>query len=152
VSTTRALYFEDFKPGDRFESSPLTITETLIVEYARFYDPQVFHTDPEAAKATLYGGLIASGLQTIGLCFKLFFQTGVLSACSLGSPGLDEIRWKAPVRPGDTVRVVAEVAETRPSSSKPDRGIVKIRYTMLNQRDEAVTTLIGNQLCRRRPG
>ena len=151
MSAARAFYFEDFKPGDRFESATLPITETLIVEYARFYDPQVFHVDPEAAKATLYGGLIASGLQTIGLTFKLFFETGVLSACSLGSPGLDEIRWKAPVRPGDTLRVAAEVLEVRPSSSKPDRGIVKILYTTLNQRGEPVMTLIGNQLCRRRP-
>jgi len=145
-------YFEDFKAGDRFESASLTISERLILEYARFYDPQVFHTDPEAAKATVYGGLIASGLQTIGIAFKLFFETGVLSACSLGSPGLDEIRWKAPVRPGDTLRVVAEILEARPSSSKPDRGLVRILYTMLNQRGETVTTLIGNQLCRRRPG
>jgi len=152
VTGTPARYFEDFKAGDRFESAPLTITEALIVEFARFYDPQVFHTDPEAAKATLYGGLIASGLQTLGISFKLFFETGVLSACSLGSPGLDEIRWKAPVRPGDTLRVVAEVLQTRPSTSKPDRGIVRILYTMLNQRGEPVTTLIGNQLCRRRPG
>ena len=147
----RALYFEDFKPGDRFDSATLTITEALIIEFARFYDPQPFHTDPEAAKATVYGGLIASGLQTIGIGFKLFFETGVLSACSLGSPGLDEIRWKAPVRPGDTLRVVVEVLETRPSSSKPDRGIVRILFTTLNQRGEAVTTFIGNQLCRRRP-
>jgi len=152
VSSSPARYFEDFKAGDRFESASLTISERLILEYARFYDPQVFHTDPEAAKATVYGGLIASGLQTIGIAFKLFFETGVLSACSLGSPGLDEIRWKAPVRPGDTLRVVAEILEARPSSSKPDRGLVRILYTMLNQRGETVTTLIGNQLCRRRPG
>ena len=147
----RALYFEDFKPGDRFESASLTITDTQIIEYARFYDPQPFHTDPEAARATVYGGLIASGMQTIGIGFKLFLETGVLAACSLGSPGLDEVRWKAPIRPGDTPRVVAEVLETRPAASKPDRGIVRIRYTTLNQRGEAVTSLIGNQLCRRRP-
>lgn len=152
MSSSPVRYFEDFKAGDRFESASLTISERLILEYARFYDPQVFHTDPEAAKATVYGGLIASGLQTIGIAFKLFFETGVLSACSLGSPGLDEIRWKAPVRPGDTLRVVAEILEARPSSSKPDRGLVRILYTMLNQRGETVTTLIGNQLCRRRPG
>jgi acyl dehydratase len=147
----RAMYFDDFKVGDRFESASMTITEELILEYARFYDPQPFHTDPEAARASIYGGLIASGLQTIGLTFKLFFETGVLSACSLGSPGLDEIRWKAPVRPGDTLRVAAEVLQTRPSTSKPDRGIVRIQYTALNQRGETVATLIGNQLCRRLP-
>ena len=148
---TRALYFEDFKAGDRFESAALTITEAMIVEYARFYDPQPFHTDPEAAKATVYGGLIASGMQTIGITFKLFMETGALAACSLGSPGLDEIRWKAPVRPGDALRVVAEVLESRPSSSRPDRGIVRILFSALNQRGETVATFIGNQLCRRRP-
>ena len=151
MTTAPALYFEDFQPGDRFESATLTITERLIVDYARLYDPQPFHTDPEAAKTSIYGGLIASGGQTIALSFKLFLETGVLSACSLGSPGLDEVRWKAPIRPGDTLRVVAEVLETRPSASKPDRGIVRILYTTLNQRGEAVTSLIGNQLCRRRP-
>jgi acyl dehydratase len=147
----RALYFEDFKLGDRFESAALTLTEARMLEYACFYDPQPFHTDPQAARATVYGGLIASGMQTIAIGFKLFFETGVLATCSLGSPGLDEIRWKAPVRPGDTLRVVAEVLETRPSSSKPDRGIVRILFTTLNQRGETVTTFIGNQLCRRRP-
>ena len=145
------LYFEDFKPGDRFESAPLAVSESLIVEFARYYDTQVFHVDPDAAKATVYGGLIASGLQTIALTFKLFWETGAIAACSLGSPGLDEVRWKAPVRPGDTLRVVAEILQTRPSTSKPDRGIVRILYTTLNQRDETVLTLIGNQLCRRRP-
>jgi acyl dehydratase len=152
VESLEARYFDDFKPGDRFESAPLVITEALIIEFARFYDPQVFHTDPVAARDTVYGGLIASGLQTIALTFKLFIETGTLAACSLGSPGLDEIRWKLPVRPGDTLRVVTEVLETRPSASKPDRGIVRVRYTTLNQRDETVTTFIGNQLLSRRPG
>jgi acyl dehydratase len=151
VTRASPLYFEDFKPGDRFESASLTISEAMIVDYARFYDPQVFHTDAQAAKHTVYGGLIASGLQTIGLTFKLFLETGVLTACRLGSPGLDEIRWKAPVRPRDTLRVVAEVLEIRPSTSKPDRGIVRILYTTLNQHGETVATLIGNQICRRRP-
>jgi acyl dehydratase len=151
VITSRDVYFDDFKPGDRFQSAALLVTESLILAFARAYDPQVFHTDPEAAKATVYGGLIASGLQTIAITFKLFLESGVLAASSLGSPGLDEIRWKAPVRPGDTVHVVAEVLETRPSTSKSDRGIVRIHYTTLNQRGEVVMTMIGNQLCRCRP-
>jgi acyl dehydratase len=149
----RDRYFEDFKPGDRFESAPLMVSEALILEFGRYYDPQVFHTDPEAARDTIYGGLIASGLQTIALTFKLFLETGCLGGSSLGSPGLDEIRWKAPVRPGDTLHVVAEVLEARASTSKPDRGIVRIRYTTVNQRVETVMTLIGNQLlCRRSSG
>ncbi len=144
-------YLDDFKPGERFQTAPLLVSEALIVEFGRFYDPQPFHVDPQAAKETIYGGLIASGLQTIAITFKLFLESGTLAASSLGSPGLDEIRWKAPVRPGDTVHVVAEVLETRPSTSKPDRGVVRMLYTMLNQRGEAVMTMIGNQLLRRRP-
>jgi acyl dehydratase len=145
------LYFDDFQPGDRFESASFTVPEALIIEFARVYDTQVFHVDPEAAKRTVYGGLIASGLQTIAITFKLFVETGTLAACSLGSPGLDEVRWKRPVRPGDTLRVAVEVLETRPSASKPDRGIVRLLYTTVNQDGEAVLTMIGNQLCRRRP-
>ena len=144
-------YFDDFKPGERFQTAPLLVSETLIVEFGRFYDPQPFHIDPQAAKETIYGGLIASGLQTIALAFKLFLESGTLAASSLGSPGLDEIRWMSPVRPGDTIRVVAEVLESRPSTSKPDRGILRILYTTLNQRGETVMTMIGNQLLRRRP-
>ena len=151
MSGDRARYFEDFAPGDRFESRPLTVSEALIVEFGRVYDPQVFHTDAEAAKTTIYGGLIASGLQTIALTFKLFLETGTIAASSLGSPGLDEVRWKAPVRPGDTLRVVADVLETRPSASKADRGIVRVRYTTMNQHGDAVMTMIGHQLVRRRP-
>jgi acyl dehydratase len=151
MSDGSGRYFDDFKPGERFETVPLLVSEALIVEFGRFYDPQTFHVDAQAAKETIYGGLIASGLQTIALAFKLFLESGTLAASSLGSPGLDEIRWKAPVRPGDTIHVVAEVLETRPSTSKPDRGIVRILYTTLNQRGETVMTLIGNQLLRRHP-
>src|SRR5262249_26578022 len=151
MSNNRDLYFDDFKPGDKFQSAPLLISEALIVEFGRFYDPQVFHLDPEAAKETIYGGLIASGLQTIALTFKLFFETGALDASSLGSPGLVEIRWNLPVRPGDSWHVVGEVLESRLSTSKPDRGIVRVLYTTLNKRNEVVMTLIGNQLLRRRP-
>jgi len=150
MTDDRVRYFDDFKPGDRLESAPLTVSEALIVEFGRFYDPQLFHTDPQAASETIYGGLIASGLQTIALTFKLFLETGTLAGSSLGSPGLDEIRWKVPVRPSDTLHVVAEVLEARASSSKPDRGIVRIHYTTVNQRGEAVLTFVGNQLVRRR--
>ena len=150
MTDDRVRYFDDFKPGDRFESAPLTVSEALIVEFGRFYDPQLFHTDPQAASETIYGGLIASGLQTVALTFKLFLETSTLAGSSLGSPGLDEIRWKVPVRPGDKLHVVAEVLEVRASSSKPDRGIVRIHYTTMNQRGEAVLTFVGNQLVRRR--
>jgi acyl dehydratase len=146
-----ALYFEDFTVGRRFESPSLAITEAEILEWARRYDPQPFHLDAETAARTPYGGLIASGLHTLTLTFKLFLDTGALAAASLGSPGLDEIRWLLPVRPGDTLRVVVEVAAARPSSSKPDRGIATLRYEMRNQHGQTVLTMTGHQLLRRRP-
>jgi len=148
-------FFEDFAPGTRFESAAITVTEVEIVEFARRYDPQFFHTDPAAARESAYGGLIASGFHTAALTFGLFLETGAFGTpdrtCSLGAHGLDELRWLLPVRPGDTLRVVAEVAEARPSGSKPDRGVVRLKYTTLNQRDEAVMTMFGIQILKRRP-
>ena len=127
------------------------MTEAEIVEFARRYDPQPFHLDAETAARTPYGGLIASGLHTLTLTFKLFLDTGALAVSCLGSPGLDEIRWLLPVRPGDTLRVVVEVAAARPSSSKPDRGIATLRYQAFNQHGQTVLTMTGHQLLRRRP-
>ena len=144
------LYLEDFTLGRRFETPEATISEAEILDYARRFDPQPFHVDARAARLGPYGGLIASGIQTIALTFRLFLETGALASASLGSPGLDEIRWLRPVRPGDTLRVVVEVVAARRSASKPDRGIATLRYETLNQRGEAVLTMIGHQLLRRR--
>jgi acyl dehydratase len=146
-----ALYFEDFTVGRRFESPGLALTEAEILDFARRYDPQPFHLDAVAARQSPYGGLIASGLHTLTLTFKLFLETGALAASSLGSPGLDEIRWRLPVRPGDTLQVVVEVVAARPSASKPDRGIATLRYEMRNQHGEVVLTMRGHQILRRRP-
>jgi len=146
------LYFEDFKPGLRFESSGITVTESDIIHFAFRYDPQPFHLDAEAAKASPYGGLISSGFQTLGLSFRMFLQTGAFAACSLGAVGIDEVRWLLPVKPGDTLRVVSEVLETRASSSKPDRGIVRLKHSTLNQRGETVQTMVGIHILRRGPG
>lgn len=146
-----ALYFEDFTVGRRFESPGLALTEAEILDFARRYDPQPFHLDAVAARQSPYGGLIASGLHTLTLTFKLFLDTGALTASSLGSPGLDEIRWRLPVRPGDTLQVVVEVVAARPSASKPDRGIATLRYEMRNQHGEVVLTMRGHQILRRRP-
>jgi acyl dehydratase len=147
---TRDLYFEDFHPADEFRTTGVTLTEAAIVDFALAFDPQPIHLDVEAARGSMFQGLIASGFHTMALSFRLFIQTGALAASSLGSPGIDEVRWLRPVRPGDTLRVVATVLETRPSTSRPDRGIVKMKFTTLNQRDEPVLTMIGNQLLRRR--
>jgi len=145
------LWFEDFAVGRRFESAALAVTEADILDFAHRFDPQPFHVDPEAARQGPYGGLIASGLQTIALTFRLFLETGALTAASLGSPGLDEVRWLHPVRPGDSLRVVVEVTATRRSASKPERGIVTFRYAAENQHGEVVLTMVGHQLVRRRP-
>ena len=145
------LYFEDFTPGREFRTDGATITESQILDFALAFDPQPFHLDAEAAKATIFGGLIASGFHTMVLTFRLFAQTRALAACSLGSPGVDELRWLRPVRPGDTLRATVTVQEQRPSTSKPDRGIVRLHWTALNQRDEPVLTMTSMQLVRRRP-
>ncbi len=147
----QTYYFDDFKIGDRFVSPGITVTEGQIIDFALQFDPQVFHLDAEAAKKTIYGGLIASGIHTIALTFRLFLMTGAIHpGNSLGSPGFDELRWNLPVRPGDTLRAVGEVLELRPSRSQSDRGIVRFRYSAFNQRDERVFSVIGNQIVRRR--
>jgi acyl dehydratase len=147
-----ALYFDDFTPGREFRTDGATITEAQILDFALAFDPQPFHLDVEAAKQSIFGGLIASGFHTMALTFRLFAQTRALAACSLGSPGVDELRWLRPVRPGDTLRAVVRVAQQRPSTSKPDRGIVRLQWTTLNQAGEPVLTMTSMQLVRRRPG
>ena len=146
------MYLEDFKAGDEFRSAAgVTLTEAQIIDFALTFDPQAIHVDATSASAGPFGGLVASGFHTMALSFRLFWQTGALGDASLGSPGLDELRWLKPVRPGDTLRVVAKVLDARRSTSKPDRGIVRIQYTTLNQHGETVMTLIGTQLVRARP-
>ena len=145
------VYLEDFTPGREVRTDGITVTEGQIIDFAMAFDPQPFHLSIEAAKQTIYGGLIASGFHTIALTFRLFAQTRALAACSLGSPGVDEVRWLRPVRPGDTLRATVQVLDQRPSTSKPDRGIVRLSWTTLNQRGEPVLTMTSMQLVRRRP-
>ena len=144
-------WFEDFEAGQRFVSQGVTFTEASIIEFATRYDPQRFHIDREAAARTHFGGLIASGFQTLGLAFRMFFQLGVLRDSGIGAPGIEDLRWTAPVRPGDTVYTEAEVIEVKPSRSKPDRGVVRLLYTARNQRGETVMTLTVPQIVARRP-
>ena len=145
-------YLDDLAPGQRFTSPGLTLSEAEIIDFAWRYDPQPFHLDATAALGAPYGGLIASGFQSLAICFRLFIQSGVLAESSMGSPGIDELRWLAPVRPGDTLHSEIEVLEVRPSSSRPDRGIARLKYQAVNQRSETVLTFIVNHLLRRRPG
>lgn len=143
-------FLDDFKVGEIFLTEGITITESEIIRFAMQYDPQSFHMDVTAASKSPYKGLIASGFQALSICFRMFIQEGVISACSIGSPGIDEVRWLAPVRPGDTLRTETEVLEIKPSSSKPDRGILRMRYAGINQRGEKVISFILNHLLLRK--
>ena len=143
-------YFEDFTVGAVCEFGGVTVTEPEIVAFARLYDPQVMHTDPVAAALGSTGGLIASGWHTVGLMMRMF-ATHFLPDNGLPGPGVDEIRWLRPVRPGDTLRMRATIQEARVSQSKPDRGIVRNLVEVLNQRDEVVMTLRPINIVRRRP-
>ncbi|MBS1129153.1 MAG: MaoC-like dehydratase [Proteobacteria bacterium] len=143
-------FLDDLTPGQRFTSPGLTLSEAEIIDFAWRYDPQPFHLDANAAANSPYGGLIASGFQSLAICFRLFIQSGVLAESSMGSPGIDELRWLAPVRPGDTLHSEIEVLEVRPSSSKPDRGMARLKYQAVNQRGEAVLSFIVIHLLRRK--
>ena len=144
-------YLDDLAPGQRFTSPGLTLSEAEIIDFAWRYDPQPFHLDATAALGSPYGGLIASGFQSLAICFRLFIQSGVLAESSMGSPGIDELRWLAPVRPGDTLHTEVDVLEVRPSSTRPDRGIARFKYAAVNQRGETVLSFIVAHLLRRRP-
>lgn len=146
------LFLDELEIGDRFESKGMTLTEADIVGFAREWDPQPFHVDAEAAAKSHFGGLIASGFQTLALAFRMFYQTGAIVDANMGGPGIDELRWIAPVRPGDTLRVVAEVKDIVPSRSKPDRGILRLGFVAANQRSETVMTATLMIMMRRRRG
>jgi acyl dehydratase len=134
-------WFEDFAPGDEFELGPVEVTEAEIVEFAARYDPQPFHLDPEAARDSLFGGLVASGWHTTGLFMGMYVREVLNDSASLGSPGVEEIRWLAPVRPGDMLRARSTIVETRPSTKDPRRGTVFTHNEVRNQDGTVVMTL-----------
>ncbi len=143
-------YFEDFRVGEKIHTKEKTLSAEEIIEFAELYDPQPFHIDEIAAAESPYGGIIASGFHTIGTSFRLFIDTGVIGTTGMGSPGMDSIRWVKPVRPGDTLRVEAEVIETRASRSEPERGIVLMDFMTFNQDNELVLSIRSVNLVRRR--
>lgn len=145
------LYWEDFEPGQIIEiEGSTTLTKNEIMEFAREWDPQPFHIDEVAAEKSIYGGVIASGWHTGVVTMRLLVDGLLGKTASLGSPGLDEMRWLKPVRPGDTLRARAVVHETRPSRSKPDRGTVKVTWETYNQDGEKVMTMTAIQIFARR--
>jgi acyl dehydratase len=148
--TSIKYYWEDFSPGWQYESPSRTLTADEIKAFAREYDPQSYHTDEQAAKSTPFGGLIASGWQTCAVAMRLMCDGYLLETSCIGSPGLEELRWLKPVRPGDALRLHATVLEQTPSQSNPARGTVRFRWDVLNQRDEVVCSMTGRQHYRRR--
>jgi acyl dehydratase len=129
-------YFEDYTPGAVYEYGHRTVTEDEIVEFARQFDPQRIHTDPAWAAGGPFGGLIASGWHTASVFTRMFVDHYLSEVASLASPGVDEVRWPVPVRPGDRLRMRVTVLETRRSRSKPDRGIVHTRGELINQHEQ----------------
>jgi len=144
-------WFEDYPEGLVLEVGDAPVDEAEVLEFARRYDPQPFHTDPEAASRSVFGGLITSGFHTCGLMMRMLAEHYLDPNSSLGSPGLDELRWLVPVRPGDRLRLKVTVVEARPSRSKPDRGMVTSRLAVLNQDNAAVMTMTVMNLILRRP-
>jgi acyl dehydratase len=143
-------YFEDYVPGHTYEFGTITVSEPEIIEFARRFDPQPMHVDPEAAARGRFGGIIASGWHTVGLAMRLLVDHYISKVASLASPGVDEVRWPHPVRPGDALRIRVTVLEATPSRSKPDRGLVRTRIEAFNQHDQLVLSLIAMSLMRRR--
>ena len=145
-------YLEDYVEGDVHEFGPIVITEDEILRFGKQFDPQLFHTDPDGAKETVYGGLIASGWHTCSIFMRLFVDHYLAGRASLGSPGVDELRWLKPVRPGDELSLRVTVHKVKPSKSKPDRGVLFSFCEMLNQKKEVVATMMALNLLKYRDG
>ncbi len=144
------IYFEDFKVGDQTVLGSITVDKAEVIEFAKRYDPQPFHIDEAAAEITMFGGLIASGWHTCAMGMRILVDSSLGQSASLGSPGVDEIRWLKPVRPGDVLTYHRTVLETKPSQSKPDRGAVNSLTEAFNQHGEIVMTMKGWGLFGRR--
>jgi acyl dehydratase len=146
-------YFEDFPEGLVFDLGSFSFTERDIIDFAEKYDPQPMHVDPEAGRQSMYGGLIASGWQTATSYMRLLVDGVIRDSASLGSPGMDNLRWPKPVRPGDVLRGRFTILEARLSNSRPDWGIVRSRGEVVNQDDELVMQIEAvNFFARRPPG
>jgi acyl dehydratase len=144
-------YLEDFAVGQTFRSGPLRIDKERIKTFAAEFDPQPFHLEESAARDTMLRGLAASGWHTAAVTMRLLVESDLKPAGGIVGAGFDEVRWPRPVRPGDELRLESEVLTVRPSRSRPDRGLIKVRTTTLNQNGEPVQVAVGDLMVRRRP-
>jgi len=143
-------YFEDFALGDVFRAKPVSLSEDDIVDFAKRYDPQPFHTDKAAAAKSQFGGVIASGLQVMAITFGSMIESGFLKGGGMGSPGLDAVRWHKPTRPGDILVMQARVTEIRNSETRADRGYVILIFEVFNQKRERVMSYSCVEIIKRR--
>ncbi len=143
-------YWEDFNVGERMVLGTKTFTEEEIIRFAKEFDPQPFHVDKEKAEQSFFGGIIASGWHTCSVAMRMMCDAYLNESASIGSPGVDNIRWLKPVRPGDTLRAERVILESRASSSKADIGIVKSRWETFNQQNELVMSMEGISMFKRR--
>ena len=144
-------YLEDFAVGQIYGSGCITVEKSRIKTFAAEFDPQPFHLDEDSARRSIFGGLAASGWHTAALTMRLLVESDFKPVGGIIGAGFDEFRWPLPVRPGDELHVESEVLEVRPSKSRPHQGLVKVRTTTKNQKDEVVQVSVGNLVVPRRP-
>lgn len=145
------IHLDDFEAGRTYELGSHAVSHDEIVAFARAWDPQPFHLDDAAAAGSIYGGVIASGWHTVCIFMRLFAERLLNRAAAMGSPGIDELRWLKPVRPGDVLHARVEVLEVKPSRSRPDRGIARLRSVVANQTGEEVLSFVAAVIFGRRP-
>jgi acyl dehydratase len=138
---SRDLFLEDFAVGQRFETEGIAVSEADIIAFARQFDPQYFHLDSALAAKSAFGGLVASGLHTLALTMRLFFELNLWERAIIGSPGLEHVRWLIPLRPGDTIHSTVEISAVKRSRSKPDRGVISTAHRTINQHDQVIFTI-----------
>jgi acyl dehydratase len=148
---TPTLFFEDFAVGTVIEAGSVSVSEAEIIEFATRFDPQPFHIDHAAAAESIFGGIIASGWHTCSMMMRLAVDGYLHQTASLGSPGVDEVRWLKPVRAGDVLTMRSTVLDAIPSTSRPDRGVIYSLWEAFNQHGELVTTVKGRGMMLRRP-
>ena len=145
-------WFEDYLEGSVWSFGRIVVDRDEVLRYAQRYDPQPFHVDEQAASQSIYGGLIASGWMTASCAMRMLVDHYISPIASMGSPGMDELRWLAPVRPGDRLRMRVTVLESRPSQSKPDRGMTRFLWELFRQDGTKVLSMSGWGMYTRRPG
>lgn len=142
-------YLDEFTVGQKFGSGRIAIDESAIKRFAADFDPQPFHLDDEAAQRTLFQGLAASGWHTAALTMKLLVESEFKPAGGIVGAGLEQVTWPRPTRPGDELHLETEIVEIRPSKSRPEQGIVKVRVTTLNQKEEILQMYVGSLVVKR---